>query len=269
MTSPYGGPGQYPTQSSTAHGAHRPQPMGDAHRRTAQANRLIWVALVLGLATYLVSCSAAPLAVGMEWGVRFSTVSAVVAALGLLPRQSPHTKSVAALAAMGFLDALAQLITGDNNPIWATVLIVVLNALQALTAIAALVSKPGMPVAADRELSLYDAYANYAQAAQQYYAPSNQQPQHQSDQAEGRAWAEAAASAQGQQAAEESYALYAEYLSAQQPGPNSTALSPQSGGHTQSAQSAAGSGMVSGGPVKRVRPGSNPASGSPTQSSPW
>jgi hypothetical protein len=268
MTTPYGGPGQYPTQSSSAYGAHWPQPTGDAPQRTRPANRLIWVVIVLGLATYLVSCSAAPLSSSIGWGVRFGTFAAVVAALGLLPRQSAHTKLVAALAAMGFLDALAQLISGDHDPNWAAILIVVLNGLQALAAIAALASQPETPGAADRGLALYDAYANYAQAAQQYYAATNQQLQ-QPVQAQGRAHANAAAPAQAQQSAEESYALYTEYLNAQQPGLNPAAFSAQSGGRTQSAQPAAGTGMAPRGPAESSRQRNDPSTESPTQSSPW
>ena len=269
MTYSNGGPGQYPTQSPAAYGgygAYWPQPTGGAYRRTSPTNQLMWVVLVLGLATYLVSYCAVPQLSGSGWGVRFSMLAAVVAALGLLPRQSAHTKLIAALAVMGSLEALSQLITDDQNPNWATIVIVVLNALQALTAIAALLAQLRAPGAADRELDPYDAYAYYAQAAQQYYAPNDQQLQEQPVQVSGTAQAEAAATAQAEHSAAERRALYAEYLSAQQTGPNPAAPSPQSGGRTQTAQPAAGTGIPTSDPAESIRPRNDPASGSPTQS---
>jgi hypothetical protein len=268
MAYPYGGPGQYPTQSPAAYGAYWPQLSGAAYRRTSPANQLVWVVLVLGLATYLVSYSAVPQLGGTGWGVRFSMLASVVAALGLLPRQSAHTKLMSALAVMGFLEALSQLITGDQNRNWATIAIVILNALQALTAIAALLAQLRVPRAADRGFAPYDAYAYYAQAAQQYYAANDQQRQQQQPvRARGTAQAEAATSAQAQQTAAERHALYAEYLSAQQSGPNLAASSPQSGRHTQTAQPAAGTSIPTSGPAESIRPGNDPATGSPTQSS--
>jgi hypothetical protein len=267
MTYPYSGAGQYPTQSPAAYGAYWTQLTGAAYRRTSPANQLVWVVLVLGLATYLVSYSAVPQLGGIGWGVRFSMLAGVVAALGLLPRQSARTKLMAGLAVMGFLEALSRLITGNQNLNWAAIVIVVLDALQALTAIAALLGQLRVPGAPDRGLAPYDAYADYAQAAQQYYAANNQQLQQQQQQpvrARGTAQSQAAASAQAQQSEAERYALYAEYLSAQQSGPNPAASSSQSGGgRTQTARPAAGT--PTSGPVESIRPGNDPATGSPTQ----
>jgi Family of unknown function (DUF5336) len=265
---PYGVQGQYPTQSSAAYGGYGPQypssAEGAASRRTSSATLLVWAVLVLGLTTYLVSYAALPQADGTGWGVRFSMLAAVVAALGLLPRQSAHTKLVVALAVMGFLEALSQLITGNENPHWATITIVILNALQALTANAALLAQLKVPDAADRGLAPYDAYAYYAQAAQQYYAASNQQLQ-QPVQAQGTAQAEAAASAQAQQSAAERYALYTDYLTAQQSSPNRAASS-QSGGRRQTAKPAAGTGIPTSGQAESLLPGTDPTTGPPTQS---
>lgn len=266
MTYPYGGPSQYPTQSSP-YSAYWSQSTSATNQRTSRG--LVWVVLVLGLATYGVSSAAVPQAGGSGWSVRFATLTAVVAALSLLPRQSTHTKLMAGLAVMGFLEALSPLI--DQNPSWSTIVIAILNALQALTAIAALVAGLRTPGKNDRAPSAYDAYAYYAQAAQQYYA-NNQQLPRQSAQAQATAQAhvaapapevaapapEVAAPARPQQSDAERYALYEEYLSPQQPGPNPAA--------PPAAQPASGPGMPKTGPAESIRPGNDPATGSHRQS---
>jgi uncharacterized protein DUF5336 len=264
--SPYGSQGQYPTQSSAAYGGYWPQVTGTTSPRTSPANRVVWAVVVLGLATYLLSYAAVPQTGGTGWGVRFSVLAAVVAALGLRPRQSAHVKLVTALAVMGFLEALHRLIAGDN-PSWATIVIVVVNALQASAAIAALLAQLRAPSAADRGLAPSDAYAYYAQAAQQYYAANNQQPQQQPVQAHGTAQAAAADPAAAQQSEAERYALYTEYLKAQQSRSNPAASSTPAGRRTQTAQPAAGTGLPTGGPAEGIGSGTDPATGSPTQSS--
>ena len=264
MTYQYGGPGRYPTQSPAAYGAYSAPVTGSGDRRTIPANRLVWLILMLGLATYLVSYGAVPPLGGVSWGARFSTLAAVVAALGLLPRQSAHTKLMSALAVMGLLEAMAQLITGDQSPNWATIAIVVLNALQAFTAIAALLIQLRTLGAADQGPASYDeAYAQYAQAAQQYYAANDQQWV----QAQGTAQAESAATAQAQQSAAARDALYAEYFSAQQAGPNAVASSPQSGQRTQTAQPAASADIPTSRWAGSIRPETDSTTGSPTQAS--
>jgi hypothetical protein len=268
---PYGGRGQYPTQSSTAYGGHLPQytssAEGTANQRTSRATQLVWAVLVLGVATYLVSYAAISQPGGIGWSVRFGTLAAVVAALDLLPRQSAHTKLVAVLAVMGFLEALPQLIVGHGNTGWATIVGMVVNALQALTAIAALLAQLRVPDAADRGLAPYDdAYSYYAQAAQQYYAANNQRLQQQPAQAHGTAHTQAAAPAPAQQSTAERDALYNEYLSAQQSSPNRAAASPQSSGRTQAAQPAAGPGLLTGGSADGIQRGIDPATRRPTQS---
>lgn len=263
--SPHGGQGQYPTQPSAAYGGYWPQFTPTANEQTSPVTQLVWAVLVLGLATYLVSYAIAPQAGGIGWGVRFSTLAAVVAALGLLPRQSAHTKLVLALAVMGFLEALPQLNIGGGSPSGARIAIVVINALQALTAIVTLLARRKIPGAAAGGFGTYDAYAYYAQAAQQYYAANNQQQQ--PAQAHGMAEAKAAAPAPAQQSVAERDALYTEYLNTQRPGPNPTALSAQSGGRTQTAPPAAGTSRPASGPTESIRPRTDPATGPPTQSS--
>ena len=267
MTYPYGSANHYPTQTPTAYGAYWPQFTNATNQRTSRVTSLIWIVLILGLATYLVSYAALPQRGDTGWSIRFSTAAAVVAALSLLPRQSVHTKFVVTLAAMGLLEALSQLFIDGHNPSWATIVIVVLNALQAMTAIAALLTQLRVPAADDRGFaSPSSAYAYYDQAAQQYYAAYNQQPQQQPAQSQATAQAAGAATAQAQQSAAERYALYAEYLSAQQSGPNRAASSPQPNGRTQTVRPASGTGMPTTGAAESIRPGNDPATGSSAQS---
>jgi hypothetical protein len=267
MTYHYGSPNQYPTHSSAANDASRWQST-DPNQRKLQGNHLVWVVLALGLAAYLVSYGPMPHPGGTGWDVRFSTLAAVVAALGLLPRQSAHMKLMVALAVMGFLEALPRWIsaTGGQSPSWAMIVIVVLNALQALAAIAALLAQHGVHGAADRGPAPYDAYTYYAQVAQQYYAANNQWLQAPAVQTSASAQAEAASPAQTQQSAAERYALYTEYLAAQQSDPNPTASSSQAGGLTQTAQPASGTGLPTTGPAEWSQLRNDPAMGSPTQS---
>jgi hypothetical protein len=248
-SNPYGSQDQY---SPGGYGGYWPQQFtGATNQRTSPGHELAWAVLLLGLATYVISYAAALPPGDLSWGVRFSASAAVVAALGLLPRQNAHSKVVTALAMMGFLEALSRWITSDHNPGWATIAIVALNALQVIAAIAAL-ARLKVDNTAEHGSAGYDAYAYYAQAAQQYYAASNQQLQpQQRAQAQETAHAKAAAPAQEQQSTAEHYALYTEYLDAQHAQPNPSA-SP-SGGRTQAAGPAAGTRMPASGPTESSR----------------
>jgi Family of unknown function (DUF5336) len=258
MTYQYGSPNYYPTQSPAGYGAFTTA----ADQRTSRANLTIWIVVALGLATYVVSYAAAPQAGDGGWNVRFATAAAVVAALGLLRRQSAHTKVVATLAVLGFLEALSQLFIGVQNPGWATIAIVVLNALQASTAIAALLTQLRVSAADNRGLARSNAYAYYGQAAQQYYAANNQQPQQQQP-AQGQATARAEATAQAQESAAQRYALYSEYLGAQQSRPNRPASSPQASGRTRTFQPASGAGMPRTGATESIQFDTEPTTESP------
>ncbi|MBO0884690.1 MAG: DUF5336 domain-containing protein, partial [Mycobacterium sp.] len=147
------------------YGGHWPQLTGVADQRTSSGNQFVWAVLALGLATYLVSYAAAPQPNPTGWGVRFSLLAAVVAGLGLLPEQNARSKWVMTFAVMGFLESLPRWITGDENPRWAAIVIVAVTALQAVSAIAAVLTQPSGPGTVDPDPGLYDAYAYYAQAA--------------------------------------------------------------------------------------------------------
>lgn len=129
-------------------------------------SRSMWaVVAVLGLAAIAVClCSPEPLG----YPVRFSMLAAVVAAVGLLPRQMLRGWVVVALAATGCADALAGAIKATQAG-WPMIVITVLNSLQSVLAVAALLreirtSKPGPP---DR-ISEQSAYARLVSAYQSY-----------------------------------------------------------------------------------------------------
>jgi hypothetical protein len=142
------------------------------------AHRLLAAVVVLGAATYLFSFG--PVLDGHAaagWFVRFGVAAAVLAALTLLRERSAALTAVATLSVLGFLDALAAVLTGggvDAGPHsstgWALVAVAVLDALQAAAAVAALVMWPKDSAAGASEES-YRAYLEYyQQATQQYYA---------------------------------------------------------------------------------------------------
>lgn len=135
---------------------------------------LTLVVVLLGLCSYLVSYGI-PNTGGIDWDVRFAVLAALVAAFGLFRGQTPATKVVAALAAVGFLDALSRLISvpDGTEPGWALWVLVVLNALQAIAAVGALLTQPSTP---DGLQAWYAAYAEqYAQSAAQYWGQYAQQ----------------------------------------------------------------------------------------------
>jgi hypothetical protein len=256
----------YSSQDPYPSGGYWPPSTGVANQRASPGNQLVWAVLVLGLTTYVVSYAAAPQPGPTGWGVRFSMLAAVVAGLGLLPRQNAPTKWAVTFAVMGFLESLPRWITGEQNPRWAAIVIVAVTALQAVTAITALLAQPRVPGTVDREPGLYDAYAYYAQAARQYYAAANaQQPEQQRAQAQATTQTGAAAPARAQPSAAERYALYEEYLG-QPAHPHPAASSPQQGGQT--ARPAAGRGIPTGGQTEGIRTGNDPTSGPTSQSRP-
>jgi hypothetical protein len=269
MTYPYGGPDQHPLQSPGAYGGYWPQLAGAAKPRSSPRSHLLWAVLVLGLAAYVLGYSVPAQAAPTGWSVRFSALAAVVAALGLLPRQSAHTTLTAALAVMGFLEALSWRISASHlhNPNWAMIVIVVVNAAQAVTAIIALVAELRVRRAVERAPAPSDMYAYYAQAAQHYYAANPQSVHNEPVQTPATAQAESAAYAQ--HSAAQRYALYAEYVDAQRTQPNPPAASRQSGERTPTGQPAAAAGIPASGATESIARGNDSAAESTGRSSPW
>ncbi|MEZ0363603.1 DUF5336 domain-containing protein [Mycobacterium sp. pUA109] len=211
-----GDQGYYSAERTGGYGAYQqPSPRSDS---SPPLHRYLSLGVVaLGLASYLVSY-AAVLDVGdTGWGVRFAVLAGLLAVFGLLPRQTPNGKVTAALAAAGFLDALSGLITPPeaSHPGWALTVIVVLNGLQAVAAVAALVLQAGV-VGQRASQSEYDAYADYyAQAAQYYGQYAQQQPHTDELRRGGTVQAQQthqAAARQPQQAAASQAGSYAEYV---------------------------------------------------------
>ncbi|HET6734482.1 MAG TPA: DUF5336 domain-containing protein [Mycobacterium sp.] len=124
---------------------------------------------VLGLATYALSFGPVVDGAGATgWYVRFAALAGLSAGLGLLPGQTPHTLVTAALAAMGFLDALSSRLL-DTAPGWALTVIVALNAVQTAVAVAALLLSP-KGRADDAVAAGYESYVEYYnQAVRNYY----------------------------------------------------------------------------------------------------
>lgn len=189
-----------------------PEPENGAkvsHRQLA-----VTVAL-LGLCSYLVSFGPMLSGFGIDWDVRFAVLAGLLAAFGLLPRQTPAGKVVAALAAIGFLDALSRVVVVPEGvqPGWAMWAVMVLNGLQAGAAVGALLIQPGE---SEEQQAWYAAYAEqYAQAAAQYYGQYAQEEQadvgYESGTAQGQQAQQVSASEPRQPAVSQE-ASYAEFV---------------------------------------------------------
>jgi Family of unknown function (DUF5336) len=154
--------------------AGNPGQAGQPNPETSRLRGLFAAIAVLGLAAYGVSFGPVTDSNGgMGWYVRFAALAGLVAAFGLLPKGKPLPLVSAVLAAMGFLDGLSSVLTGDANG-WALTVIVVLNAAQTAVAVAALLLGPNAetdsPTAAG-----YEAYVDYYnQAVRNYYSQQAQ-----------------------------------------------------------------------------------------------
>jgi hypothetical protein len=199
-----------------------PSEAGDSGERQSGIGRALWmVVAVTGAATFVVSL-ASPVLLG--FAVRMPVLAAAVAAVGLLPRQAGHGWIVVALTIAGFLDALATWITADPHS-WTLTVITVLNALQFLVAMGALLHETTVVQSADADSGPgYSAYATLAAAYQQAYATQYQKPP---TDVSGGGHADAAARADGvateaaardfSVALQARYAQYGEYPAGQQP----------------------------------------------------
>lgn len=204
----------YPPGNQGFYGAYTPRPTRSDHGSTPLPQYAGLAVASLGALTYLVSYGPAFEDVGLGWSVRFAVLAAVAAGLGLLPRQSPNTKVIAAIAAVGFLEALSDLITapGDRQG-WAAVAIVVATGLQALAAIWMLVTGPDGDDTRAGQFQ-YQAYAEYYARAAQYYGQyGEQQPTPETSTQMGSAYAQQAQrAAVQQQESGSSTSSYADYV---------------------------------------------------------
>lgn len=204
-----GNQGYYASGQAGGYGAYAPQSSGRGGDSSPLPGYLTLAVAALGVASYLVSYGPVREAGGIDWDVRFAVLAGLLAAFGLAPGQKSRSGVVAALATVGFFDALSSRITEAGHLGWALTVIVVLNGLQAVAAIAALYL--GAEGAGDRGVrSDYDAYADYYARAAQYYGQYNQQ-QPKTDTLQRAAHAQVAAH-HSQQAAASQAGSYAEYV---------------------------------------------------------
>jgi hypothetical protein len=217
MSYPTGPQSYYPAQQPGGYDAYSQQFARSDNGARERLRYLLVAVAVLGFASYLFSYG--PVLgghAGGGWAVRFAVLAGLLAAFDLVPNQTPGTKVVAALAAIGFLDALWLLVSTSHHPGWALWVIVVLNGLQGLVAIVALVPQPGTAAAERAAASAYEAYAGYYAQAAQYYGQYSQQPQPDAlrQSATARATAhpqQQAAARQPQRPTASSYGSYADY----------------------------------------------------------
>lgn len=205
MSYPSGNQGYYTTAYSDSF---------DTDEKRLLPRYMALAVLLLGAASYLLNFGPMPDGHPGAWGVRLAVLAALLSGFGLIPRQGAHHKVIAVLAGAGFLDALAALISTSNSG-WALTVIVVINGLQTVVAIGALLQAHP---ADEAEQGSQDAYSEYwAQMAQYYhqYPDQHSQPAETTEQLHRGAHGQAAARAV-QHAADQS-ASYAEYVDNQNP----------------------------------------------------
>lgn len=192
-------PSAYPGYGApiSAYGWH-PLTANVPKKRMSRLSRFLWtVVAVLGPVTFAVSVGSPAL---LGFPVRLSVLAAIVAAVGLLPKQAGRGWIVVALAVTGFLDVLATWIRA-GEPGWALTVIMVLNALQSLAAVGALLCEIRVLGSVESDgVPDYSAYARLAQAYQAYATQYQQPPAPQYD-AAGQATAQAQAQATARAAA--------------------------------------------------------------------
>lgn len=230
MTRPSRGPNYYP--SPGAYPAYSFAPVRSDDSRGRVGRHLSTAVVVLGLATYFVSFGPMSEVARAGWEVWFPVLAAVIAALTLLPKRAPRNWIVVPLAVAGFLVALSTWIGADNAG-WALVVIVALNAVQMVAAVAAVLIDAGVGDEDDDDVApgyaAYPYYAAYqADAAQQRRAPTHT--------ATAQAHGAGAAEAQAQQsyeawyeAMQARYAQYVDYLQHQPSAGESASVSPDPG----------------------------------------
>ncbi|QCH25747.1 DUF5336 domain-containing protein [Mycobacteroides salmoniphilum] len=203
----------YPSGNQGYYTAAYSDSFGTDHKRLLPRYMALAV-LVLGAASYLLSFGPMPEGHPGAWGVRFAVLAALLSGFGLIPRQDSNHQVIAVLAVAGFLDALAALISATNSG-WALTVIVVINGLQSVVAIGALLQAHP---AGDTEQGSQEAYSEYwAQMAQYYnqYPDQNSQPAETAEPLQRGAHGQAAARAV-QHAADQS-ASYSDYVDNQNP----------------------------------------------------
>jgi 4-amino-4-deoxy-L-arabinose transferase-like glycosyltransferase len=212
MTYPPGGsgypPGQQPTQQFSVptqqFGKHEQTPQAQAPALSAAgANKLPFILLAavaaLGLLVYLFQFGemftisstdfpqlggASGTSLGLGLAVLASVLAALLAGVGLLPKQKTFVGVVAAIAVLGFLLVIGEVIQKPEQVSigWALYVVIALSLLQAGAAIAALLLDAGIitppapkPPKYDKQQQQYGQYG----APGQYYGQPGQHAPHQ------------------------------------------------------------------------------------------
>lgn len=190
MTYSPGSPGYSPTQPGGSYAGTTPSFTKDDDAESKLPQGLNLAVAVLGFLAYLASFG--PLATvnveigggavsgaGSALGVLAALLAGLLAAVGLLPRAKSYAGVVAAIAVLGALLEVSEIVNmGSGVSIgWGLWLILVFSVLQAIAAIYALLLDAGV-VTAPKPRPKHDPYAQYGQYGQQYgqYGQYGQQP---------------------------------------------------------------------------------------------
>ena len=187
MTYPPGSPGYPPAQQPTTQFAAPTQQFGKVPDAGPAAHEgpskyLTAAAAALGLALYLSSFGPLFTAGGdfftptlLDLGVVAALLAALIAGIGLLPKQKATPALVAVLSVLGFLLVILIVLTVPDGVAidWGLYLIIAFSVLQAIVAVAAVLFDAGVITQSAPKPRHEQQYGQYA-APGQYYG----QPQH-------------------------------------------------------------------------------------------
>jgi hypothetical protein len=198
MTYPPGSPGYPPAQQPTTQFAAPTQQFGKvpepAHAAEGPSKLPVYLTAAvaaLGLAVYLSGYG--PLletGVGMftptllDLGVVASLLGALIAGVGLIPKQTARPALVAVLSVLGFLLVISPVLTapGGITIKWGLYLIIAFSVVQAIIAVAVLLFDAGVitqPAPRPRYEQPQQQYGQYGAPGQYYGQPHQPGPQHQ------------------------------------------------------------------------------------------
>jgi hypothetical protein len=190
MTYSPGSPGYSPTQPGGSYAGTTPSFTKDDDGESKLPQALNLAVAVLGFLAYLASFGplatvnveiggAAVSGAGSALGVVAALLAGLLAAVGLLPKAKSYAGVAAAIAVLGALLEISEIVNmGSGVSIgWGLWLILVFSVLQAIAAIYALLLDAGV-VSAPKPRPKQDPYAQYGQYGQQYgqYGQYGQQP---------------------------------------------------------------------------------------------
>jgi uncharacterized membrane protein YgcG len=197
MTYPPGSPGYPPAQQPTTQFAAPTQQFGKMPEAAPSAEGpsklpvyLTAAVAALGLAVYLSSYGPQFQASAdfftptlLDLGVVASLLAALIAGVGLVPKQKTSPALVAVLSVLGFLLAIAIVLTAPEGVSieWGLYLIIAFSVVQAIVAVAALLFDAGVitPSAPKPRYEQQQQYGQYGGPGPYYGQPHQPGPQHQ------------------------------------------------------------------------------------------